>query len=148
MTPPELAVFNQYFDPSSTGEVDQRFLGEVRQNFQLIDRELHNDFTIECETSCSGGTDAYTYWSNIHVCPLFISESEDVRVTTIIHETTHGALQAVDRPYEWQPEYAHLTPRGPTGTGIPVIGPLIRLIARSDTLYAPDAYSYFAANVP
>ncbi len=155
MSPPEKVVFNQYYDPSGSGGVDEQFVRDVRSNYQLILNELGNDLVIECETQCDNPSPyAYldaSFWiirSNIHVCPPFLTTSFAERVKTIIHEAAHLALVAYDRPMPGQPDYSQLTPRGPGAAQIPVIGALIRVIARSDTLYAPEAYALFAYDVP
>jgi hypothetical protein len=51
-----------------------------------------------------------------------------------------------DRPY-YRPTskfYAELTPRGSWTSQLPIVGPVIREIVASDTLYHPDAYAHFA----
>jgi hypothetical protein len=61
------------------------------------------------------------------------------------------ALLVVDRPYydprSYSSMYNALTPRGSWATQIPVVGHILRELAQSDTLYHPDAYSWFAALV-
>jgi len=56
----------------------------------------------------------------------------------------------VDRPYyiSNRSKYDAMTPRGNWAAQIPIVGPLFRLISRSDTLNAPDAYAFFAFRVP
>jgi hypothetical protein len=155
MSQPEKDVFNQFFDPGGKG-FDARFVGDVLNNFRLIHSDLNTDYAIVCETNTCSYL-GYYWWpqSHVHVCPPFLtSTDEELRIVTIIHETAHKALLALDRtdfnanPGASNAEYKKMTPRGPFGTGIPVIGRLIVMIARSDTLYAPDAYGYFAARVP
>ncbi|MGH7391045.1 MAG: eCIS core domain-containing protein [Candidatus Rokuibacteriota bacterium] len=166
MSPPDRAVFSRYFDPSNSGGVDASFVAEVFVNFRTIRREFDDELVFECEPP--GGlckdvphgafTYGYTYWANIHVCPAFATRltTPTDRARGLVHEITHNALLAVDRPYFTDPGYAGLTPRGPAparvASQIPivgplVIGPLIALIAPGDTLYSPDAYSYFARDV-
>jgi hypothetical protein len=155
MSAPQQAVFNRFYDPSNTGGVDEGFVRAVLQNFRLIRREFDDDLTVECETAgglCTGGRLYYTYWSNIHVCPYFMTETDATRkARDFVHELAHNAMYAVDRPYYSASAGAYpepLTPRGPAGSEIPLIGPLIRVISRTDTLYHPDAYSWFAFSVP
>ncbi|CAG0930516.1 hypothetical protein TFLX_01799 [Thermoflexales bacterium] len=152
MSPAEKAVFNQYYDPSATGGVDEQFVRTVRFNFQLILNELRDDLVIECETKCGDPTtQAWIFLGNLHVCPPFLTDTEKERVATIIHEIAHSALWAADRPYYSSApnsDYSQMTPRGSWAVQIPVVGALVRVIARSDTLYAPDAYAYFAYDVP
>jgi Domain of unknown function (DUF4157)/Annexin len=153
MSAAEQAVFNQYFDPSGSG-IDQQFVAEVLANFRSIRREFDNDLTVEYEPSgaglCSGGRLYYTYWSNIHVCPYFKTETDPRRkARDFVHELTHNALLAVDRPYYvgQRAAYNRMTPRGPWTRNIPFLGPLFTFISRSDTLNSPDAYAYFAFDV-
>ena len=64
----------------------------------------------------------------------------------MIHEFGHIALLSKDRPY-YRPTsklYAELTPRGSWASQLPGIGPVIREVVASDTLYHPDAYAHFA----
>jgi hypothetical protein len=93
----------------------------------------------------------YTWWSNIHVCPYFSRETDTTRkARDLVHELAHNAMLALDRPY-YSPtsaDYRKLTPRGHWTAQIPVLGAAARAISRSDTLYHPDAYSYFAFEVP
>jgi hypothetical protein len=153
MNAAQKAKFNQYFDPSGSG-VHEQFVRDVLNNYRRIRREFDNDLTVECETSaslCTGGRLYYTYWGNVHVCPYFSKETNVVRKQRdFVHELTHNALLAVDRPY-YAPNsraYAELTPRGSWTGQIPVFGQIFRFISRSDTLNAPDAYSFFAFEVP
>ncbi len=153
MSAAEQAVFNTYFDPSGSG-VDQGFVADVLVNFRAIRREFDNDLTVEYEPGgagmCSGSRLYYTYWSNIHVCPYFKSETSALRKQQdFVHELTHNALLAVDRPYyvSQRAAYDQMTPRGTGARYVPFLGPLFTFISRSDTLNAPDAYAYFAFNV-
>jgi hypothetical protein len=151
MSAAEKAVFNQFFDPASTGDIDEEFVRQVKANYQLILNDLSHDYVIECESKCDG-LQGYYFGifglGNIHVCPLFLTDTEREKVATIIHETGHRALEALDRPYYHEADYAKMTPRGSALTQIPVLGYAIRAIARSDTLYALDAYAYCAYDMP
>jgi len=155
MSAAEMFQFKRFFDPDNTGDIDQRFISDVLGNYKLIRREFHNDLTVECETNsgiCSGGRLYYTYWSNIHVCPYFTSESDPIRkARDFVHELAHNAMMAIDRPYYDVAAGKYegpLTPRGPWYGQIPVIGQLLRFASHSDTLNHPDAYSWFAFEVP
>jgi hypothetical protein len=151
MSAPEQATFNKYFDPSASGNVDAGFVGEVLVNFRSILSELSKGYTIECETNTNSTcptAKAYTMGSNIHVCPLIFLEPQNSRVKTIIHETTHNALRALDRAYFWDTAgYQKMTPRGPWPGRIPLIGPAINALVRRDTINAPDAYACFACTM-
>lgn len=61
------------------------------------------------------------------------------------------ALLGTDRPYcdpkSYSSQYNALTPKGSWLTEIPVIGYLVREIAHTDTLYSPDTYAWFAAEM-
>ncbi len=156
MSEREKRVFNRFFDPTSTGEIDSFFVARVLTNFRLILAEFGHDLTVECEVSaglCVGSRLYYTYFGNVHVCPYFATAAastpaeQDRKERDFIHELAHNGMLALDRPYYRGAARGYadeVTPNGPWGTGIPVIGPLIRMIARSDTLYHPDAYSWFA----
>ena len=149
------AVFVRHFDPKGTGALDERFAEDVLRNFRKMDAEIQGSVVVECEQQnagmCKERKDglivvAYTYGMHVHVCPAF--ETLGDPMVTIIHEIAHNALPALDRPYRGQPEYNQMTPRGSKATNIPIIGPIIRGATRKDTLNAPDAYAYFAAEVP
>jgi hypothetical protein len=153
MSDDEKLTFNTYFDPHHAG-LDQNFVGDVLHNFRGIRAEF-NGVTVECEPNLGGmcnGRLYYTYWSNIHVCaPSFAASSDlDWKQRDFVHELAHNALHAVDRPYYDgdRAGYNAMTPRGNWGAQIPVVGYIVRAISRSDTLYAPDAYSFFAFRVP
>lgn len=154
MTEPQRAVFNRFFDPSASGDVDDEFVRDVLANLRAIRREFDDELTIECETDagmCTGARLYYTYWGNIHVCPYFSTETNATRkARDLVHELAHNAMHALDRPYykATSAEYQQLTPRGHWTASIPVIGAVARAISRSDTLYHPDAYSWFAFTVP
>ncbi len=153
MTGGERAVFQQFFDPSNSG-FDQQFVSDVLANFRRIRHVFTDDLTVECETDgglCTDGRLYYTYWGNIHVCAYFTHETDSNRkARDFVHELAHNAMLAVDRPYysSANSEYNALTPRGPWTTRIPVVGSLFQFISRTDTLYHPDAYSWFAFHVP
>lgn len=158
MSGPEKAVFNRFYDPTGTGEVDADFVARVLANFRLIRAQFGHDLQVECETPgglCTGARLYYTYGSDVHVCPYFAAAPNTAAERTrkardFVHELAHNAMQAFDRPYYDAAAGAYannVTPNGPWGTGIPVVGPLIRMIFRSDTLYHPDAYSWFAWTV-
>jgi hypothetical protein len=158
MSVTEKAVFRRFYDPTNTGEIDADFVARVLHNFRLIKMQFGHSLQVECETPgglCERSRLYYTYGSDVHVCPYFASApntpAENTRkARDFVHELAHNAMQAFDRPYYSASRGAYrgrVTPNGPWGTGIPVIGPLIRAISRSDTLYHPDAYSWFAWNV-
>jgi hypothetical protein len=151
MNAAELAVFNQNFDPSGSG-IDAGFVNQVLSNFRLIRNEFKDGLTVECEDNnfmCNGSRVLYyTWWTDVHVCPYFHSVSTRLREIGFVHELAHNALHSVDRQYKWEPGFSNLTPRGNFTTRIPVLGYLFGFMFRSDTLYNPDSYAYFAFDVP
>jgi hypothetical protein len=172
MSAQQRTVFNKYFDPANTGEVDAQFVSDVLANFRAIRREFDDDLTFECMPAggmCTGGRLYYTHWGNIFVCPYFKTETDDTRrARDIVHELAHNAMYAVDRTYFGSghghahgPGHTGLSPRGSWPLQIPVLGYGYRLIGGiahliggpdtgmlTDTLYHPDAYSMFAFEVP
>lgn len=151
MSTTERTTFDQYFDPGGNGGIDQGFVDDVVSNFRTLRSAFDAGLTFECEGPgglCAvSGRYAYTYFADLHICPHFFTMSASDQSWGILHELTHNALWAVDRAYGHEPGFMDLTPRGSWANQIPVFGPLIRLIARDDTLYNPDSYALFAFNV-
>jgi hypothetical protein len=151
MSTTERATFEQYFDPGGNGGIDQGFVDDVVSNFRSLRSAFDAGVTFECEGPgglCAvSGRYAYTYFADLHLCPHFFTMSHDDQSWGILHELTHNALWAVDRAYGHEPGFTDLSPRGSWANQIPVFGPLIRLIARDDTLYNPDSYALFAFRV-
>jgi hypothetical protein len=147
MSVAEKGLFNKYFDPSGSG-VNAGFVAQVLVNFRGLLRELNRNVVVECENPsfmCSGDTNAYTWWADLHVCPVFFTRSQNEQAHILIHEAAHGSLAALDRAYYWQrSEFSSLTPRGTPLRNFPILGPLFTLIARNDTLNNPDSYACFA----
>jgi len=146
----EQEAFLNLYDPAGSGDIDEAFVQQVLSNFQKIRDALGNDVNVKYagdSEMCEGMRLYYTNILNIHVCPYFLSETDDTRkARTLVHEMSHIALKVKDRPY-YRPTskaYAELTPRGSWLSELPVVGPVIREIAASDTLYHPDAYAHFA----
>ena len=164
MSATERDTFNKFFDPSSSG-VDQRFVGDVLSNYRRIQAEMNRDYSIQCETAtdptCASAPPGshvggyvpplvfrfFGFHTDVHVCPGFFGDPQPTQVRTIIHETTHNAIVAEDRPYAQDPNYARMTPRGSLAGQIPLIGPIITVALRRDTLNAPDAYACFALTI-
>ncbi len=155
MSDAEKQTFSTYFDPANTGEIDESFVQDVLHNFRAIRREFDNDLVVECENDggmCVQQRLYYTYWSDIHVCSrAFRQETRSTRKERdFVHELAHNAMMAVDRPYydhdttTFEARFGNLSPRGNWSTQIPIFGPLMRVILRTDTEYHPDAYSWFA----
>lgn len=151
MSTTERATFEQYFDPGGNGGIDQGFVDDVVSNFRSLRSAFDAGLTFECEGPgglCAvSGRYAYTYFADLHLCSHFFTMSHDDQSWGILHELTHNALWAVDRAYGHEPGFTDLSPRGSWANQIPVFGPLIRLIARDDTLYNPDSYALFAFRV-
>ena len=155
MNPAEQALFNQLYDPGNTGDIDERFVADVLGNYKRI-RDRLDDSLMVVQASPNGHCDAmrlyYTDLAKIYVCPYFDVEKNQIRkARVLIHEAVHMSLLVIDRPYfhknTYSTRYRALTPRGPWTATLPLVGPLFREIAHDDTLYHPDAYAWFAAEL-
>jgi hypothetical protein len=152
----EKAALARLYDPSGSGDVDQAFVDEVLDNYgrirRTLDEGLSGRITVvyEPDSDVCRGKRLYYIDLRLHVCPYFNEERDEARkARTLIHEMAHRALLVTDRTY-YRPTnkaYAELTPRGPWTAQLPLVGPLFRELARSDTLYHPDAYAHFALMV-
>jgi hypothetical protein len=151
LTPEEQDLFEKFFDPGKTGEVDEAFIEEVLGNYEKIRSDLEDEITIVYQSEagkCTGMRLFYTDFIKIHVCPYIYEEQNPERIARdLIHEMAHISLLVVDRAYfsETDTRYLSLTPHGHWTAELPVIGKLFREIAKADTLYHPDAYSHYAA---
>jgi hypothetical protein len=152
MNPRDHKIFNDIFDPGETGCIDQAYRIDVRNNYIRIQEHFmkHMTFGYAAHSEeCRGMRLYYTNFIMIHVCPYFLEEdSVERKARNLIHEVAHLELLALDRSYydpkSYSARYHDLMPRGTAYTKIPVIGHIIREIQRSDTLYHPDAYAWFA----
>lgn len=160
MEPAPKAFFQQYFDPAGSGDIDDRFVREVRGNFQAIRRYM-GDLSFVCTQGrstvcgtsggwCTGRRLMWTCFGTVYVCPAYATETDRQRkIQTIIHEATHNALWTTDREYVTSADFNRLKPRG-SGilsflSQIPVIGFIFRqFTANNDTLNNPDSYAQFA----
>ena len=155
MTSAEQEHLSKIYDPGHTGQIDEKYVETILNNYLKIRRKLNDDLTIENgenNNMCIGQRLYYTDFIKIYVCPYYLTEQrEERKVRTLIHETTHMALLVVDRPYydpkSYSSRYNALTPQGSWVTQIPVFGHLIREIAQNDTLYHPDTYAWFATEI-
>jgi hypothetical protein len=150
MSPAEKEAFLTLYDPAGTGDIDEEYVQAVLTNYQKIREELDKEIAVAYEPNnekCEGMRLYYTDLVKLHVCPYFLTERNERRkARTMIHEMAHTALLVTDRPY-YRPTnkaYAQLTPRGSRLAQLAVVGPVIREIQGSDTLYHPDAYAHFA----
>ena len=155
MTPVEREQLSKIYDPGETGQIDDKYVETILNNYLMIRRKLNDDLTIENGENnkmCIGQRLYYTDFIKIYVCPYFFSEHREVRkVRTLIHEAAHIALLVVDRPYydpkSYSSRYNTLTPQGSWVTQIPVFGHLVREIVHNDTLYHPDTYAWLATEI-
>lgn len=155
MTPDTLEMFNNIFDPGDTGEIDQAFIEVVLANYEVISSRLEAGIKVEYagdSDQCTGMRLYYTDFVRIYICPYYMEEDKiERKARVLIHEVAHIALLVTDRPYydpkSYSSQYNALTPRGSWVTEIPVIGHVLREIAHTDTLYSPDTYAWFAAEV-
>jgi hypothetical protein len=163
MDPAAKGTFNQYFDPAGTGDVDDGFVNDVKGNYQRI-RGYMSSLTFDCDTTskticgsgqkwCVGGRLMWTCFGALHVCPdAYAKADESFKIETMIHESVHNALHTTDREYASDKNFSRLKPRG-SGflsflSKIPIIGRIFRLFrSNNDTLYNPDSYARFAAEV-
>lgn len=164
MAPTDKAVFQRYFDPSGSGDVDDGFVRDVRSNFVRIRGYMQN-LTFDCNPEsgtlcgsskkwCVGGRLMWTCFGNLHVCvDAYRNTSDDAfKTETMIHESVHNALHVTDRAYSNSPEFQKLKPRAGGVLGflanVPILGglfrPLLKLLGSSDTLYNPDSYARYA----
>jgi hypothetical protein len=147
----ERKLFLRYFDPGNTGEVDAAFVQEVIENYRTIRRGFDRNITLVYKAEsrdCIGMRLYYTDLIKIYVCPYINQEQSDKRAAQdLVHEMAHISLLVVDRAYysPTDPRYQSLTPNGHWTAELPVVGKILREIARADTLYHPDAYSRYAA---
>jgi hypothetical protein len=151
MSPDEQALFAKYFDPGKTGDIDAEFVHIVLGNYQKIRRGFGNELKMVYQEEggeCRGMRLYYTDFLKIHLCPFLHQEQNPERLARdLLHEETHMSLWVLDRAYydETDSRYLALTPYGHWTAQLPIIGPILREIARADTLYHPDAYSRYAA---
>ncbi len=155
MTLSERGFFNQLYDPGDTGEVDQKFVNDVLDNYRAIRDRLDSSLAVVYKPGsdrCEGKRLYYTDIVKIYVCPYFMEEDSRVRkARVLIHEAVHMAILVVDRPYfhknTYSTRYEALTPRGSWTAGIPLLGPIFREITHGDTLYHPDAYAWLSVEL-
>ncbi len=167
MNPVDKSAFRRFFDPANSGDIDEGFVRNVRDNFQRIHSYMRS-LRFDCDPSsrslcgassrwCVGGRLMWTCFGNLHVCTnAYPSASDDFKIETIIHESVHNALMTTDRAYTSSPEFSQLTPRGSGFWGsvlnflgnIPVLGAPFRLLpGNKDTINNPDSYAKYAMEV-
>jgi len=153
LSPEEQAAVTHFFDPGSTGQIDQAFIDAMLSNYQKI-RQYFLDglvFVYDPDSpKCSGMRLYHTKMGRIYICPYIKTEDRTYRIARdLIHEIVHMSLAVLDRAYyyEHSTAYEELTPQGPAVNQLPVIGRLLREITRQDTLFHPDAYAYLAATL-
>lgn len=153
MNAAERAEFIRYYDPGHTGQIDEQFVRSVRRNYVRILRRLETIPAVEfapASRMCRGMRLFYTDFMHVFACPFLLTETNPDRVARdLVHETAHMALLVVDRAYYYEDytPYEELTPRGHWTAQLPLIGHLLREIARADTQYHPEAYARFAAAI-
>jgi hypothetical protein len=155
MSPAEQELFQKIFDPGQTGDIDEWYVRDVLDNYRRIRHRLDGRLILRYEEDsemCNLMRLYYTDLFRVHICPYFANEASSGRkARVLIHEVTHIALLVVDRPYydpnSYSSRYNALTPRGSWTAQIPLLGSIFREISHSDTLYHPDTYSWFAAEL-
>jgi hypothetical protein len=153
LSPEQAEAFLRLYDPSKSGEVDEKFASTVVNNYKKIRRALDGNINAVYEPDsdmCEGKRLYYTDLLKIHVCPYFNGEDNmDRKARVLVHEMAHKALLVTDRHY-FRPTskaYLTLTPNGSWAAQLPIVGKIFREIAHNDTLYHPDAYAHFAVAV-
>jgi hypothetical protein len=163
MAPAHQAVFQRFFDPAGSGQIDDGFVSDVRANYGRI-RGYMSSLQFDCNLGsrticgtgnhwCVGGRLMWTCFGALHVCPkAYLAASDSFKIETMIHESTHNALHTTDRGYSNEKDFKQLTPRGHGFlhflSGIPLLGRIFRLFrSNNDTLYNPDSYSGFAGGI-
>lgn len=167
MDPAHKSAFRQYFDPASSGDIDEGFVRDVRGNFQRI-RDYMRSLRFDCDSRswtlcgtsgrwCVDGRLMWTCFGNLHVCTnAYPSASDAAKIETIIHESVHNALLTTDRAYSNSSAFTQLRPRGSGFLGrvlnflsnIPVLGLLFRVLpGNNDTINNPDSYAGYAMQV-
>ncbi len=150
MSAAQWQLFQSYFDPASTGDLDEDFLQTVVDNYTEIKDQYYTNLVIEFETEnkiCRGMQLFYTDFFKVHVCPYIEVEADTDRIARdFVHELAHIAFVAQDRAYFFpgSSEYAEMSPHGHWSSHLPVVGRIMREITLQDTLYNPDSYSEFA----
>lgn len=143
-------LFQRFFDPAGSGDIDDHFAATVLDNYRLIRAQLRSEVSVinaPRGVICREQRLYFTDLSRLYVCPYFFEEALELRkARTLIHEMAHMALLVLDRPYydARSPTYARLTPYGPRVTRLPIAGPFLREALRGDTLNHPDAYAHYA----
>lgn len=153
LSPEEREQFERIFDPSGSGEINDDYVKDVLNNYRKIENRLESSFVLQYEEEsdmCDNMRLYYTDFFKIHICPYFINEEDSIRkARVLVHEVAHIALFAGDRPYyhpkSYSASYNDLAPRGSWATQVPVVGLIFRELSKSDTLYHPDAYAWFAS---
>jgi hypothetical protein len=163
MSPADKAVFQKFFDPGGSGEIDEGFVKDVRRNFERIRRYM-SALRFDCDPTsrticgtsdkwCIGGRLMWTCFGALHVCTnAYPSADDSFKIETMIHESVHNALHTTDREYADSKDFSRLTPRG-SGilsflSNIPIIGVVFRLFrSNRDTLNNPDSYARFATEL-
>ena len=154
MTQEERELFQGFFDPGNTGDIDENYVLQVLDNYRRLREVLNKELTIKYEPEsrdCRLMALFHTNYFEVHVCSYILEETNAGRIARdLVHEAAHIAWLANDREYyysqDYQP-YQKLTPRGHPAAQIPVVGRIIREIVLDDTLFNPDTYCTFAARL-
>ena len=153
MSQEQRQVFLRYYDPGEDGGIDDRYVEEVLDNYLKIQAKLESGLIYAYapnSSKCVLRTLYYTDFFRVHLCPSLLVEENEVKIARdLVHEVAHIALRAFDRPYYYPnfSPYEKLTPRGHWSARLPVIGSILRELMRRDTLYHPDAYAKYAAEL-
>ncbi len=103
---PVSSLLNRHFHTTYSGDI--RTMLRV---FSKIYEALNAEIEFECETSCDDNTAAYVYsfWTDVHLCPIWYGQNWRGKANTIIHELAHDAADRDDEAYTWEAKYARLS---------------------------------------
>ncbi len=103
---PVSALLNRHFHT-----VDRGNIRKIVGHYNDIAAALNSPIDFECETECDKDVAAYVYniWTDVHLCPVWHSQTPRKQANTIIHELAHDAAGRDDEAYVWQPKYAKLS---------------------------------------
>jgi hypothetical protein len=103
---PVSRLLNRHFHTTYSGDIRT-----MQRIFTKIYQALNAKIDFECETSCDDNTAAYVYsfWTDVHLCPIWYGQSRRDKANTIIHELAHDAAGCDDEAYVWEAKYARLS---------------------------------------
>lgn len=103
---PVATLLNRHFHTTFSGDI-KKIVGHYQQISKAMNASIH----FECETSCDKDEVAYVYsfWTHLHLCPVWHGLSAAEQADTVIHELAHDAAGRDDEAYIWEPKYKTLS---------------------------------------